>query len=412
MKSISSAIIVTFILIFTWSSISHAHPGRTDGNGGHYCRTNCEKWGLNYDEYHYHNGGSSNSSSSNSVNKSPSTPESSPAPKPSYTQADIDEGSKAGREKGYEHGYERKDKSSSTDHPNEGYRIGYEEGYGAGYEEGQNTVREEDQKDGHKQGESEGKKAARSNNLKAMENDSSKSSDWNKSYEESFKISYDKETTVVNVEEKGHSLGYALDELTFPESIENNDELIKIYKDHYNEGFEKRTQEEMDIHYELGVDNGYKLVGENSTEFDKRFESSYLDGYQEGFEKIRAETVDKGYLLAFQTMDYEQPKDVTQLELLDWYEEGFFSNTIAEEIKVSAYDHGYTNKDYYIPDEFKITADSIALYDELFFEGQGVKVKEDRNQLILVTAGISILGVAAGGGFYVKKKRKGKVKTE
>lgn len=32
-----------------------AHPGRTDANGGHTCRTNCtEKWGLKYGEYHYH----------------------------------------------------------------------------------------------------------------------------------------------------------------------------------------------------------------------------------------------------------------------------------------------------------------------------------------------------------------------
>ena len=28
-----------------------AHPGRTDGNGCHTCRTNCEKWGLAYGEY-------------------------------------------------------------------------------------------------------------------------------------------------------------------------------------------------------------------------------------------------------------------------------------------------------------------------------------------------------------------------
>ncbi len=27
-------------------SLASAHPGRTDSNGGHYCRTNCAKWGL------------------------------------------------------------------------------------------------------------------------------------------------------------------------------------------------------------------------------------------------------------------------------------------------------------------------------------------------------------------------------
>lgn len=41
--------------------LAEAHPGRTDANGGHYCRTNCAKWGLENGEYHYHNGGGSNS---------------------------------------------------------------------------------------------------------------------------------------------------------------------------------------------------------------------------------------------------------------------------------------------------------------------------------------------------------------
>ncbi|MDH4619667.1 YHYH domain-containing protein [Brevibacillus sp. AY1] len=43
-----------------------AHPGRTDSNGGHTCRTNCEKWGLSYGQYHYHNNGSTSSGSTQS----------------------------------------------------------------------------------------------------------------------------------------------------------------------------------------------------------------------------------------------------------------------------------------------------------------------------------------------------------
>jgi hypothetical protein len=43
-----------------------AHPGRTDANGGHTCRTNCAKWGLKNGEYHYHNGGGSSKSNSSS----------------------------------------------------------------------------------------------------------------------------------------------------------------------------------------------------------------------------------------------------------------------------------------------------------------------------------------------------------
>ncbi|EPY04906.1 hypothetical protein PAALTS15_23423 [Paenibacillus alvei TS-15] len=58
------------VAMTTFSSISIAHPGRTDSNGGHTCRTNCEKWGLEYGEYHYHNGGSKSSSKKSSSSKS------------------------------------------------------------------------------------------------------------------------------------------------------------------------------------------------------------------------------------------------------------------------------------------------------------------------------------------------------
>ncbi len=63
-------IFLLLFLIITMPYEAHAHPGRTDSNGCHYCRTNCAKWGLSNGEYHCHGGGgisagSSNSSSSN-----------------------------------------------------------------------------------------------------------------------------------------------------------------------------------------------------------------------------------------------------------------------------------------------------------------------------------------------------------
>ena len=45
------------ILLTLLPTSALAHPGRTDSSGGHTCRTNCEDWGLDYGEYHYHNGG-------------------------------------------------------------------------------------------------------------------------------------------------------------------------------------------------------------------------------------------------------------------------------------------------------------------------------------------------------------------
>ena len=60
---------VILILITFIPTIVFAHPGKTDANGCHYCRTNCAKWGLYNGQYHCHNGGTGESSSSNNTTK-------------------------------------------------------------------------------------------------------------------------------------------------------------------------------------------------------------------------------------------------------------------------------------------------------------------------------------------------------
>lgn len=52
-KAFIFSLISTFFVFFSIGTVS-AHPGRTDSNGGHYCRTNCPSWRLSYDEYHFH----------------------------------------------------------------------------------------------------------------------------------------------------------------------------------------------------------------------------------------------------------------------------------------------------------------------------------------------------------------------
>ncbi|TDQ34745.1 copper amine oxidase N-terminal domain-containing protein [Aureibacillus halotolerans] len=68
------------LMLSATPTIAEAHPGRTDANGGHHCWTNCEKWGLEYGEYHYHNG-KSTSSSSKPAQSTP-IPTVKPVPKP------------------------------------------------------------------------------------------------------------------------------------------------------------------------------------------------------------------------------------------------------------------------------------------------------------------------------------------
>lgn len=93
-----SIFIVTLLMITPIS----AHPGITDANGGHYCRTNFAKWGLRDGEYHYHNGGGSSSSESEASTQDDSSTNSSnavseqaltnPTPKVDYIRQGDSEG--------------------------------------------------------------------------------------------------------------------------------------------------------------------------------------------------------------------------------------------------------------------------------------------------------------------------------
>lgn len=71
MKKIIVSLVTTLILVISTVGIAEAHPGRTDSNGGHTCKTNCAKWGLQTGEYHYHNGGSSKPSAGSSSSSKP-----------------------------------------------------------------------------------------------------------------------------------------------------------------------------------------------------------------------------------------------------------------------------------------------------------------------------------------------------
>lgn len=55
-KSFSISLIVFLGLSLLFPLVSTAHPGRTASDGCHYCRTNCDYYGVAWDERHCHNG--------------------------------------------------------------------------------------------------------------------------------------------------------------------------------------------------------------------------------------------------------------------------------------------------------------------------------------------------------------------
>lgn len=66
MKTRVTVLLLSVLLISSFSITVRAHPGRTDSSGCHTCRTNCADWGLSTGDYHCHGGGSGGGSSSGS----------------------------------------------------------------------------------------------------------------------------------------------------------------------------------------------------------------------------------------------------------------------------------------------------------------------------------------------------------
>ena len=59
MKNIFSTAFVALSILLGALAVpatSLAHPGNTAADGCHYCRTNCSKWGVKWNERHCHGG--------------------------------------------------------------------------------------------------------------------------------------------------------------------------------------------------------------------------------------------------------------------------------------------------------------------------------------------------------------------
>lgn len=67
---------ISFACAFCLPILVFAHPGNTASDGAHYCRTNCDSWGVPWNERHSHGGGSTYSSNyySSDYYRAPTTP--------------------------------------------------------------------------------------------------------------------------------------------------------------------------------------------------------------------------------------------------------------------------------------------------------------------------------------------------
>jgi hypothetical protein len=401
-----------FLFTFLFGSIAYAHPGRTDSNGGHTCRTNCGSWGLSTGEYHYHNGGGTTSSSSSSsssssdsinINDKDCTDFASyddmiaywnskgysatydPENLDGWGNGQVDDGIPCEAPSGYDFTLinnspqqkaeiqEEKDKAN-------GEKAGYPDGLNDGYQEKPSNMSKANGSEAYKVGYAVG---------------------YNKGYEEGKKKIESAKTKATN---EGYNLGEKQDKIVIPAAYTSHAGLKKSFEDGFNKAVTKRVEEKKKQLKELGYSDGKKDVNSPPKDLEAMYVDAYQEGYDEGQSELKKSYIKQGYDVAFTMLKYLDPK-LNNDKLTDWYKEGFESNKEIIQIKKEAYQLGKEGEDLKIPSKYKKAETIFEHHYQL-----GYKEYEDKQNKLKATGGVGAVALAlAGGGWYgFRKKRNGK----
>ncbi|GLY12562.1 YHYH domain-containing protein [Pseudobacillus badius] len=341
------------LLTFSIATSPLAHPGNTDGNGGHYCRTNCAKWGLETGEYHYHNEGGGSSSGGGSSDRSSgagsssSSPSNEPSPAEIAAQqeaADRSKGEKEGYDSGYKDGYAAATKNaegSGSESYNEGYKTGYEKGH------------------------VEGQKKLEAEKIKAQK--------------------------------EGAALGQKTDTLSVPGKYTENTVLKDAFTESFNKVVKARDEKFIAKYSKMGYEDGLEDMRQTLDNMKESYYQAYEDGFKKGLAEFKDKYVQKGYNAAFTHLKYQAPK-MDNPKYIKWYKEGFESNEEVQEIQEAGFELGDSGEDYVLPEEYKHAEVVFKHYYDKGLE----KHKEDTAQ---TAAGAGFIGLAwLARRFYIAKK--------
>lgn len=311
------------IFILNMPSFSYAHPGRTDANGGHTCRTNCEKWGLEYGEYHYHNGGSSSGGGGGTSNNTPSQA-------PNDNQQKFEEQRKQeelARQKAAEAEEERKKAEKEK-------QLGKEEGAAKAAED---FEEQENDPDKHLIG---------------------KSSHYVDGFKESYVAVWNEKKDQKNYYQKGYKQGLDQEKINLDDVPKNR---LSYFEEGFDAGNAERVEKIKKEQYKIGKKHGLKKEKEEPGNTDRE---AYVKAYQKGYKAGLKKTIIKeGKKSAKTNYNVKVPKEYKDNKNYSkWYKQGFKSNKKAAEVRKAGFKKG---KKFFstsrVPKEYK-------KYEELYKE--------------------------------------------
>ncbi|WP_075310783.1 YHYH domain-containing protein [Bacillus wiedmannii] len=341
-QQVKKLLLTTSVALLVAPISAYAHPGRTDANGGHMCRTNCEKWGLQYGEYHYHNKPASSSGAT------------SPAPSPNDNGAVEAERQVEAQRKAEE----------------ERQRVAEEQRKAEEARKREEAQRQADMEKGQLEGQKSGETDFKAGKNDAESHLAGKSDTYKEAFKTAYVASWSLEEQKKTHFEKGKEQGLA------QETMEDS-QIAPEFKPNFAEGFQvgnkERTENIEKEQAELGEKAGKELAGKNPGNREKDvYVKVYETAYEKGYKSTKKAVEKAGYKYAFENYDLKVPAKYEKNESLKkWFIEGFKSNKKAAEIREEGYKKGdswlaffYKN---FVPSEYK---EHKELYEQAIEKGK------------------------------------------
>ncbi len=369
-QQVKKLLLTTSVALLVAPISAYAHPGRTDANGGHTCRTNCEKWGLQYGEYHYHN---KPASSSGAMDPAPS--QNNNGAVEAERQAEVQRNAEAEKQRKAE---EARKAEEERQRAAEEQRKAEEERQRAAEEqrkaeEERQRVAEEQRKAESEKGQAEGQKSGEIDFKAGRNNAEGHVAGKSDAYKQAFTTAY---ATAWSLEEQKKAHFEKGKEQGLAQEAMDDSQITPEFKVNFAEGFQvgnkERTEKIEKEQAELGEKAGKELAEKKPGNTEKdTYVKAYETAYETGYKSAKKMTEKAGYTYAFENYDLKVPAKYEKHESLKkWFTEGFKSNKKAAEIREGGYKKGdswlsffYKN---FVPSEYKEHKD---LYEQAIEKG-------------------------------------------
>lgn len=416
-------VVVSSILLLTFSKETIAHPGNTDSYGKHTCRTNCGQWGLEYGEYHGHDGGISDSSSSGSGDSSFDSTYSVEDSIMSEQDLEVhyDELQNQGYDVGFQDGYNDEGfvdfhqevyaKLSNADYS--WYELGYEKGYKDGEEQRVNEIIQKQEADfltGEKIGYEQGNIDFNNKTVKQIpQADSSQTKYWVKGYTEGYHKAVKVMKVSAQAKEEGYQQGLIQEVTSIPSHYSSEYETKIAFEEGFKKGNDERIKKLHQAFEKEGYEAGFnQLTFPTTKHVPELYMLSYKNGYEKGKRAKEDEVYQLGYDLAFNTTIYQmdnQYKDHPNLQ--KQHQNGFEANKEAIAIREEAFEAGKSGEKILIPEKLISNKAAVMLYKKYFKKGKERRVVINKQILL---SGIITVPSGLFGGYYLHRRKMKKKK--